>query len=97
MANEKKIVGIILLLIFLPLLSLLIMSIRGDGKRFRWTHMLILGLAVLVLSWYSFLAFTSSVLNWSLWGIWLYLGLLLFVLLLEVFNHLESRKLKTAG
>jgi hypothetical protein len=90
--------GIFMVLIFLPLLSMLIVIIRGNSRRFRWSHILILGLAIPIVSMIAFSGFLRpSGQPWALWGIWLYLGLLLSVLFLEVLNHLETRKLKLAG
>jgi hypothetical protein len=82
--------GIFILLIFLPLLSLLILSIRGVGRRLRLSHILIVGLAVLIVLALEILNFSRA--YWALWGIWFYLGLLLSVLILEVLNHLGSKK-----
>ncbi len=82
--------GILVLLVFLPLLSLLRMSIREADKKLRRRHLLILGLAVLIVVPYAFVGFLSF--NWMSWGIWLYLGVLICVLFFEVLNYLQGRK-----
>ena len=87
--------GIILLLLFMPLLSLLFVSIRGDGRRLRVSHILILGVAIAVCTFIASAGFLRN--YWALWGIWFYLGLLLSVLILELLNHRQAIKLNSAG
>ena len=86
--------GILILIIFLPLLSLLIMTIRNDGRRFRTSHMLILGAAIGVCAFIASSGFSRH--YWALWGIWSYFGLLLTVLVLELLNYRQARRMKLA-
>jgi peptidoglycan/LPS O-acetylase OafA/YrhL len=92
---QKFSFGILVLFIFLPLLSLLKMSIREADKKLRRRHLLILGLAVLIVLPYAFVG--SLNFSWMAWGIWLYLGMLICVLFLELLNHLQGRRNRIAG
>jgi hypothetical protein len=85
------------LLFFLPLLpvfSTLLLILSGDGKRRMVFHLVVWSLAVVVI----FLFFLSLSLSMSelpplrLWGLWLYFGLALSVLILEVVALVIKRR-----
>lgn len=78
-----------LLPLVLPFLAALLSIFHRDGR--QMFHVLAWGLAVMAAS--LFLSLSSfSRMHWLLWGIWLYIGLAVAVLILELITLQESRR-----
>jgi hypothetical protein len=79
----------VLLLLVLPFFSTLLLILRGDRRRRQMFHVAAWDLAA-----GAGLLGTSSFsrLHWALWGIWLYIGLAVSALILEVLTLAAERR-----
>jgi hypothetical protein len=73
----------------LPLFSTLVMILRGDHKRWKIFHFIILGLAA---AFSAYLVFLPETLRPALWGIWSYLSLVVIMLVFELFTIAIDRR-----
>ena len=80
-----------LLLLVLPVLSSLLLIWRGDRPRWQIVHLLALGLAALVSVWIGFQQNFSHPLA-ALWGLWLYIGVTVCMLLCEALLLISARR-----
>jgi hypothetical protein len=82
------IVGV-LLLVF-PFFSTLLLIFRGDRPRLRLIHMVALGLAIGISLLFGLNNYPR--LYWVLWGIWLFIGIAVIALILELLVRVARRR-----
>jgi len=82
----------LIFLIMLPFISTVLQTWRRDPKRFRIFHLMAWGLAV-VLSCLM-VAYDPELRSGRFWGIWLYIGVAVSALMLEVFALVWGRNPK---
>jgi hypothetical protein len=80
-----------LLLLVLPLLSTSILIWRGDQQRWHRFQMIVLGLAAGISLFLGLIDFSRP--YWALWGVWLYIVLVVSMLILERLTFVAGRKL----
>ena len=73
--------SLILILLILPIFNILFMILRGDRPRLQKFHLVVCGLNLIPVLLVGLSRFT--IINFALWGVWLYLGVLLSILILE--------------
>jgi hypothetical protein len=78
------IAALLLLLLLLPIFSTLLMLWRREGRDWRVFHVLSWGLPAAAILWWLVAIFPSGTPLLQLWGLWLYVGLVIVVLLLEL-------------
>jgi hypothetical protein len=66
----------------LPLLTTIFVLLPGDQQRGHLLHRVVLGLAAVLVGLIGIFEFSRA--SWVLWGLWLYLALVLSMLLLEI-------------
>ena len=83
--------ALLFILLFFPIVSSLLLSVNAGSRRWCRIHIGILCLALTL----GVLFITSSISqpNWALWGLWIYLGLLACVLVLEILALRHERSL----
>jgi hypothetical protein len=79
-----------LLLLALPLLSTSILILRGDQQRWHRFQMIVLGLAAGIGLFLGLADFSQS--YSALWGVWLYIALVVGMLILERLTFVAGRK-----
>lgn len=75
----------------LPLLTTIFVLLPGDQQRGHLLHRVGLGLAAVLVGLISLFGFSRA--SWVLWGLWLYLALVLSMLLLEIKVFSVNRRL----
>jgi hypothetical protein len=78
------IAALLLLLLLLPIFSTLLMLWRREGRDWQVFHVLSWGLPAAAILWWLVAIFPSGTPLLQLWGLWLYVGLVIVVLLLEL-------------
>jgi hypothetical protein len=73
----------------LPLFSSLVIILRGEHKRLKILHFVLLALAA---AYSAILIFTPEMLRVSIWGIWLYFILVLLMLVIEGLTTIIDRR-----
>jgi hypothetical protein len=66
----------------LPLLTTVLVLLQGDHRGAYLFHLVVLGTAAVLIGLIGILGFSRA--SWVLWGLWLYIGLTISVLLLEI-------------
>ena len=81
-AGREVLFGFLFILLLLPTFSMLLLSVTGGKRSWRWFHIVVLCLAIAL----GLLFITSSIAqpNLALWGLWFYIILLFFALVLEL-------------
>ena len=89
-----RIYSLVLILLILPIINTLFLLLRDDRPRLQKFHLVICGLnlgLVLLLGISNYPKFF-----YMLWGIWLYIGLMISILILEGI-HFQMMRLKDSG
>jgi len=91
---RELLIGLLLFLPLLPIFSTLLLILRGDHQR-RQVFTIIAW--ILAIGGGLFLGISNSIyprLFWAVWGIWLYIGLAISALILEIIVILSIRSRK---
>lgn len=75
----------------LPLLTTVLVILRGDCRCGYLLHQVGLGLVAVLVGLIGLLGFSEA--SWILWGLWLYIALALSMLLLEILVLRQNRRL----
>ena len=82
------------LLLLLPILSDLLLVLRGERQRWQLLHVAAKSLALCLVAGFILLGLpVLSIPPWASWGIWLYIGLMLFALVFESLNLFQDKTL----
>ena len=81
-AFRQLVFFLVLFLLLLPVLSSVILILRGERRRWQVLHTVGLGLAAGIVGWIAWLGYSQA--SWMLWGLWLYVGLTVSMCILEV-------------
>jgi len=82
---------VLVLFLLLPLISPWLLILKGDRKRLHWLEMASLGIAALICGIWVIGTLTPQK-SLALWGSWLYIGVAIGALILEVLVMVYSRK-----
>lgn len=88
---REFLIGLLLFLPLLPIFSTLLLILRGDHQRRQVFTIIAWILAIGAGLFLGMSNYPRS--GWAVWGIWLYIGLALSALILEILALIERRKL----
>jgi hypothetical protein len=79
------------LCLLLPLISPWLLILKGENKRVHWLQVFSLGIAVCI-TWLLGFNLMNPQKSLALWGSWLYLGVVIVALIVEVFMQMVGTK-----